>query len=266
METASKRSSGSVERMLGGRQGGSRTRDRGRQRRLPSEDPSARIAHELKAPLSIILALCSELELSGLDAEQAGSVDRIGTHARRVALGLDDLLTPEPSCGVQATREELDLRDVAVGVAREVDVLARAEGKQLNLRAWRPVPVWGDAEALRSAVLNLLLNALRCAAPNGTIRCSVGVADGMAHVEVADDGPGIPLEEREAVLQPRLQGSGPRGISGLGLAIVDEVATAHAGHVEIGDAPEGGALVTIALPTRRQPPASGPRHAGPSPR
>src|SRR5204862_168408 len=92
-----------------------------------------------------------------------------------------------------------------------------------------PVAVRGDPRLLRRMTRNLLENARRHGAPPIEVR--VNRADGMAELRVSDHGPGIPDAEREDVFRPfhRFAGGGDRGGTGLGLALVRQIARRHGG-------------------------------------
>jgi signal transduction histidine kinase len=112
--------------------------------------------------------------------------------------------------------------------------------------------VLGDRLALRRVAANLIDNALehgRCA------RVAVQGAGSDVVLTVDDQGPGIPADQREAMLEPfvRLEGSRSRrtGGAGLGLAVVRSLVEAHRGRVAIADAPGGGARLTVHLPAFR---------------
>jgi signal transduction histidine kinase len=111
--------------------------------------------------------------------------------------------------------------------------------------------VLGDPEQLERMVRNIVDNAIRHARHRVELFVDDSAPD-TVRIEIADDGPGIPAEERERVFDRfvRLDASRERGsgTSGLGLAIAKEIATAHGGTIAIGDAPSGGALVRITLP------------------
>ena len=99
----------------------------------------------------------------------------------------------------------------------------------------------GDAVALARALQNLLENATRYA-PEGDIEIVVTKSGDRAVVEVADRGPGIPVEERERVFLPRVRlqrNAGAPG-SGLGLAIVDRIIKEHGGELEVDSMPGKG--------------------------
>ena len=90
------------------------------------------------------------------------------------------------------------------------------------------------------------------ATPSSAVRTSVEAADGEVAVIVDDDGPGIPAAKRGDVVRRfvRLDEGRARdgGGAGLGLAVTSDVAAAHGGRLEIGDAPLGGARLTLVLP------------------
>jgi signal transduction histidine kinase len=112
--------------------------------------------------------------------------------------------------------------------------------------------VLGDPVALKRLLSNLVDNALRF----GTrVRLTLGVSGTWVVLNVEDDGPGIPLAQRNLVFEPfyRAETSRSRetGGSGLGLAIAKQIAAGHGGAISIGDSPLGGALFSVRLPCAR---------------
>jgi signal transduction histidine kinase len=110
----------------------------------------------------------------------------------------------------------------------------------------QPLPISGDPELLRRALLNLLLNAAQ-ANGGGEIRVTVRpVGTDWCEISVADDGPGIPHELRDKVLDPffttRTSGTG------LGLPLVQKTAASHGGRVDLDHPGEGGTVVRLRLP------------------
>jgi two-component system sensor histidine kinase TctE len=105
---------------------------------------------------------------------------------------------------------------------------------------------------LREMIVNLVDNALRYGRAGGKVTVAVSAIGNEAVLTVADDGPGIPPEERARVFERfyRVAGAVEEG-SGLGLAIVREVADNAGGSVRLSDGPAGGLTVEVRLPIAR---------------
>jgi signal transduction histidine kinase len=120
----------------------------------------------------------------------------------------------------------------------------------------RPGTVPGDRDALARAVRNLLENAERHAVTR--VEVALRPMDGHIRMTVSDDGPGIPLEERDRVFErfTRLDESRARddGGAGLGLAIVREIVATHGGRIDIADGGSGACFV-VDLPAAGTPDA-----------
>ncbi len=109
-----------------------------------------------------------------------------------------------------------------------------------------PVEVFADASGLRSATLNLALNAIEAAGPGGRVALAIRDEPGRATIEVVDTGPGPPPEIGESLWDPFVTGK-PEGV-GLGLAIARQVAIEHGGRLDWSRA--GGATrFALTLPT-----------------
>jgi two-component system sensor histidine kinase TctE len=108
--------------------------------------------------------------------------------------------------------------------------------------------VRGIALLLREALVNLIDNALRYAGRGATVTVRVRTAAGLVHMEVEDNGPGVPESEREHVFERFVRATGDGTGCGLGLAIVREIVERHAGHVELKAAQPNGALFCVTLP------------------
>ncbi|MET0604266.1 MAG: HAMP domain-containing sensor histidine kinase [Baekduia sp.] len=214
----------------------------------------ADLGHELKSPLSIMLALCTRLEEAGrLAPEDADDVARIRGNAYTMLRRVQDLMLVSRLESV-----EPQLEAAIIDVATIVRTCAEGFGsvaaqRDLDLRIGVParLPAVADEEKIVSVVSNLLANAIRHAPSGGVVRCSLSTAPGRLILQVADNGPGIAADQRDAVFERYRRDPGSGG-TGLGLAIVSEIAQLHGGSVAIGDAPEGGALFTVELPLRTQ--------------
>jgi two-component system sensor histidine kinase KdpD len=114
----------------------------------------------------------------------------------------------------------------------------------------RDVPeIPADPLQLDQVVTNLLDNAIRFSPPGGEVMISVAPWHGSVQLRVADQGPGIPVGERERVFEAFYRGdSDERSGSGLGLAITRAIVLAHGGRIRIEGTPSGGAAVVLELP------------------
>lgn len=195
----------------------------------------------------------------------------VRTFATRLRLRIEKLSNPEDRQQAEtdiadlvslmdgaliATRSEagtldLELIDFAELVRSEVED-RRASGRDIELTV-ETMPtgldILGDRVALRRVLFNLVDNALRYGT---SAHVSLTAEAGIVKICIDDDGPGIPAAKRDELMQPfsRLEVSRSRetGGAGLGLAIVQTLVTAHDGTVSIGDAPKGGARITVTLP------------------
>jgi two-component system sensor histidine kinase MprB len=134
----------------------------------------------------------------------------------------------------------------------------RAGGRRIVVES-EPWELVGDASALERALVNVLDNAVKFSPPGSTI--TAHLAGGV--VTVADEGRGVPAADRDKVFDRFWRGDDSRGMpgSGLGMAIVADAAQSHGGTAHLGQAPGGGALVTISLPGYR--PSTMPTSARP---
>ncbi|HWH95003.1 MAG TPA: HAMP domain-containing sensor histidine kinase [Baekduia sp.] len=226
----------------------------------------ADIGHELKSPLSIMLALCTRLQESGrLEPEDSEDVARIRANAYTMLRRVQDLL-------LVARLEHVDVQLEAAMVDAAAVVRTCVEGfgsvaaqRDLELRLGVPdrLPAVVDEEKLVSVVSNLVANGIRHAPTGGVVRCSLSTAPGRLILQVADNGPGVAPDQRATIFERYRRGARSAG-TGLGLAIVGEIASLHGGSVAVGDAPEGGALFTVELPLRTQlvtQPRTGPQRS-----
>lgn len=217
-------------------------------------------AHQLRTPLT---ALRTETELAVLEphaSEIDATLRRLHRGAERAARLADQLLAlarAEASPRDAAGLERLDLKAIAQDAAQDWVPRALQRGADLGFQLGTAT-VRGRAALLRELLGNLVHNALEYAGPHARVdgsaaRITVRTGlrdDGHALLEVEDNGPGIPLGERERVFERFYRAPGSPGTgSGLGLAIVHDIATAHGARVELGDALDGvGLRVSVVFP------------------
>ncbi|MFF3670436.1 sensor histidine kinase [Microtetraspora malaysiensis] len=201
-------------------------------------------AHELRSPIATLRTRL-ELAARGEPAEALADVERLQS------LAADLLLLARLDAGEPPRDDEVDLGQVAA----EESLRPRPRREvRVRLAVEPDVVVNGSRAHLARLITNLVDNAVRHA--RSTVEVRVANEDGVALLEVRDDGPGIPPEHREAVFDrfTRLDWARARdsGGSGLGLAIVREIALLHRGVVSIADRGAGACLV-VRLDAAPQP-------------
>jgi PAS domain S-box-containing protein len=215
------------------------------------------LSHDLRMPLRLLVARAERiLQLSEEDSVHTEA------HAMRLAairaLSQVDTLLEQARRGDAEPQLALSDGDLAI-VVREVEAqfepLARERGVQLTLHAPPSLAACFDAERVSRVFANLLANALRFTPEGGIVRCTLTVHGSLAHLEVADSGPGIEADQRAELFARFAHGDHLESGTGLGLAIVHEFVLLHGGTVSVDTAPEGGALFIVTLPLDQ--PASG---------
>ncbi len=210
-----------------------------------------RISHELRTPLTAIqghVQAVADGVIDGEDERQA-SLEIVLAEAGRLQRLIGDLLDLArlETRTFSLNAEEVDLVTLcerAVGAQRE-DARARGVALQVNATA-KPV-VLGDGDRILQIVTNLVANALHATPAGGEITVDVTAGPAVGQVIVSDTGPGIPAEDRVAILRPFVTSSVRHGI-GLGLPVSSELAQAMSGTLVLGDRAGGGAALTLSLP------------------
>jgi signal transduction histidine kinase len=168
--------------------------------------------------------------------------------ARRMHQLIEDLLLLARSDedAMELRRDDVDVDDLLLAEAGRLRAIGSVH-TVTRIEACRTV---GDRAALARVVRNLVDNAVRHASSTVTMACRPEA--GHVVITIADDGPGIPVQDRARVFERfvRLDPTRTRssGGSGLGLSIVEQIVRSHRGSVEVSDAAHGGAVFTLTLP------------------
>jgi signal transduction histidine kinase len=149
-----------------------------------------------------------------------------------------------------AANEPIDVGVLLAEVVDELRGAARTAGMDLALAVnGNDLRVRGDRSGLKAALANLVTNALLHATSGGRAEIEARVAADVVEIRVSDRGPGLPRGLGERIFEPFVRGPEARpGGSGLGLALVREVAAKHGGRARAEDRVGGGATFTLALP------------------
>ncbi len=198
-------------------------------------------SHELRTPLTSVLANLELLaeHVRDEDAREAvASALRSSQRMRRLVADL--LLLARADAGRTVPHRPVDLAQVLVEVAAELEPLAERGEHHLTISAHEAILVDGARDELHRLALNLIENALRHTPAGTHVHAALASAGDEVVLTVEDDGPGIPDELRTRLFERFVRGHGDSGGgSGLGLSIVRAVATSHGGDVA-GERAGGG--------------------------
>ncbi|MDE1179270.1 HAMP domain-containing sensor histidine kinase [Paraburkholderia sp.] len=209
------------------------------------------IAHDLRTPLAHVRTLLAHVA-ERTDTLGDDAVNSLVVRARtetdalldrfRAMLRISEIGTLHRRGGFG----EVELESLLEEVGELYEPLAESRDIRFDVRVQPVEPIHGDRALLFEAISNLVDNAIKFCAAGGAVR--IELTDTMAgpQIEIVDNGPGIAVAEREAVLQRFYRGEATRHLagSGLGLSIVSAVMRVHDFTLKIGDA-QPGARVTV---------------------
>jgi len=226
------------------------------------------MAHEINNPLASILVNMELLLSETRDPGQLESLHAIKTETDRAAQIVRNLLTYVRGQGSQ--RAVVDLREAIRGALalRRNQLLNQQIEVEVDLPP-EPVLVSGNTVNLQQVLMNLVMNAehaIRGHRGRGHLWLRLAVGEGLAHISVDDDGPGIPPELLSRIFDPfyttKPEGEG----TGLGLSVSAGIVADHQGRIAAAERPEGGARFTVELPLHEGAPRPQPEEpAGPAP-
>jgi signal transduction histidine kinase len=199
------------------------------------------LAHDLMTPLTRASTQLHRIEQTGqADPEQFArinaEVDEVLDRFRAI-LRITELESRTRRAGFA----RVDLMDVIEPVAELYGPLAEERGVWLTLKGQRGVQVQGDPKLLIEAASNLVDNAIKFSGAGGAVQLRLGETPGRAEIVIQDNGPGIPIGEREAVLQRFYRSDRNRLTpgSGLGLSVVAAICKLHVFALKLEDAEPG---------------------------
>lgn len=230
----------------------------------------ANASHELRTPLTLDRALLERaLRKSGpSEAGWRATCERLLASSEHQDRLIESLLTLARSEGVLDRYERCGLESVVESVllSPELDT----ENPRLRIQTHlSPAPVNGDRRLLERLIGNLINNAIRHNVPNGRIDVTTELRDGHPVLVVANTGPPVPADEVGRLLRPFQRAGADRTSHGdglgLGLSIVQAIATAHHAKLTLNPQPGGGLRVEASFPAPTTPTASTARQIAHSP-
>jgi signal transduction histidine kinase/ligand-binding sensor domain-containing protein len=212
------------------------------------------VAHDLRNPLgqiSLSAELALELEDVRTSRKTLGQIrETVGHMGELISAVLNkDALE---SGRLSLRREAMPLGPILHTCAHAFEQRAAQKGQRVNLVVPGDLHVWGDPDRFREVLENLISNALKFSPPDRTVWIRTERAESWVRVRVADQGPGIPPEERDRLFEPHARLSprptGGEPSTGLGLFIAKRMVEAMGGTLRLECPPSGGAEFVVELP------------------
>lgn len=197
------------------------------------------VSHELRTPLAQIRLLAELLRLGKVPTEERKerSLRIIDQEARRLSFLVDSILNFSNSRPRQLAPVSTDVAMEIEEIISGFEPLAEAQGVRIHTRLERKVVADVDRGALRQMLINLLDNAVRYGPARQCVTVATSSARDLWSLEVTDEGPGIPAQEQERIFAPyyrmKRDAGGAVGGTGIGLAVVRQMAEAHGGSVRV---------------------------------
>jgi len=222
------------------------------------------MSHELKTPLASIregTELLADGTVGELNATQTEVVEILHESGLELEQRIENLLS---FSAWQQSKGQLTVGEFEIGgVINTVVDNHRLEvvTKKLKVRtSLKKVILLADREKVRMAVDNIVSNAVKYSPVGGRIGIRVSRRAEQVVVDIMDEGPGIPNDERERIFEPFFQGKTPTGRhirgTGIGLSVVQECVEAHGGKIGVRVRPTGGSHFRITLPVTHEPRAA----------
>jgi two-component system sensor histidine kinase CpxA len=207
------------------------------------------VSHELRSPLSRLLVALS-LAKQRANTEAGEHLERIGAEAHRLEklIGQLLMLSRIDSTVDDEHRAAIDLTALVDEVARDADFEGQAHGRRVTVTADPNCVLSGSEEALRSALENIVRNAVRYTAEGTEVEVSLRREADCAQIRVRDHGPGVPEHKLLTIFVPFRRGDDGAEGYGLGLAIAERAVATHRGSVSARNAQDGGLVVDVCLP------------------
>jgi signal transduction histidine kinase len=197
------------------------------------------LAHDLRSPLTRIRANIEKVAVHATEEEPQQALEAVSTDIDRMLRLISatlEISRAEAGMGRQQFAE-FDLGDLLRDICEIYHPVAEERGVSLEVEEPRAIAYFGNRQLIGRAVANLIVNSLKYGSEGGKIRIGSSDDGQLILLSVADNGPGIPPEQRDAAVRKykRLEEARTTEGSGLGLAFVRAIARLHNGDIELED-------------------------------
>lgn len=217
------------------------------------------VSHDLRSPLTAILGYVELIERAGpVTPQQSEFIKRVKSSVHTTTDLIDDLLN--------LGRVEVGLVDEMMPVDLKLVIAQALEGLQSQIQEKKQTlkladtgamaPVLGSRTQLGQVVNNLIGNAIKYTQPGGEVRVMLREEQNQVILHVADNGPGIPVEEQSKIFEKFYRASNTQAKeqgTGLGLAIVKTIVENHRGRIWVDSKVGEGSIFTVVLPVAKTP-------------
>lgn len=211
------------------------------------------IAHEIRNPLNYINLTLDHLRAKFAPTDEKQHVDfekltaQLKTEVGRINRQISDFL--RYSRPAKLNLQPLEAGALIADSLRIVEPQAAEQNIEIDFTEYENTPkIIGDAEVLRSVFSNLFINAVQAMEKDGgKLQVEISNESGLAIIEIADTGEGIPTENLDKIFEPYF--STKETGTGLGLAIVKKIVDDHGGTISVESKPNEGTKFTVKLPT-----------------
>lgn len=223
------------------------------------KDFVANVSHELRTPLTVLVGYLETMIDSddGNNARWLRPLNQMQQQAKRMQSLLNDLLMLSrlETSNARAEEQPVSIDLLLPDIRKDALALSGERQHEITLECTTRVRLKGLETELRSAISNLVYNAVKYTQDGGHIHISWSQDENAAHLSVTDNGPGIPEEHLHRLTERFYRVDSSRnsttGGTGLGLAIVKHVMMRHKGELQISSTPGKGSTFTCIFPATR---------------
>jgi two-component system sensor histidine kinase FlrB len=209
----------------------------------------ASLAHQIRTPLSAAMLYASNLTRKGLDQEaQVQFANKLTDRLKELESQVNDMLLFAKS-GEEQVVSQITLNELFAAIEGSATSMATQQSQSLSFTGFdKPISITGNLTALQGAILNLVHNASQVTPKGEVIGIDATEHNGKLIISVIDRGEGVPPSLQTKIFEPFFT-TKTHG-TGLGLAVVKSVASAHSGSLSVNNLKEGGACFSLVLPSR----------------
>ncbi|HEY6926537.1 MAG TPA: sensor histidine kinase [Steroidobacteraceae bacterium] len=206
------------------------------------------VAHELRGPLMAAFLSATALQKQARPEDNRG-LSILARNLKSLRELIDQVLIADRLASrVQLTRETFDLRELFEEVVTDAGLAAERNRVELVIDAPDTLPFNGDRRLIRSAVSNIVGNAVKFTHEGRAITLRATRSGGFTTIEVEDGCGGLPEGNPEELFEPLVQRGNDRSGFGLGLAIVKQAIEAHGGSARVRSLPGRGCVFSLEMP------------------